>query len=305
MNKNTRRWIFAACALPLAGPAAADFTGPYVGGTFGYATGRAQTDVEPLPNGAAFVNLAPTMITPKPNGPLWARTAATTWQRGRLVYGAELDYMGRRSQGHGQHHHHPEQRHPLSRRGPGVFARKNREPRLAARSPGLHPGAELARLRQRWAWQPAGSRPTARPTSDRPAPPSTWHRRSARRAASYSAAAPKWAATPRTICASSTSTTTWATCHYRQSAVSAAALPGELRVDGQDQRAAAGGSTTGSDAAPGCRQSRPFDALFAARRAVLFLRYPTRLRKGPSMRFASRRGFVLSLLTLPLRRVPA
>src|SRR5437763_8728097 len=44
------------------------WTGFYLGGNAGYGWGHADTDFDPLPDAATFVNLAPTTLDPDPSG---------------------------------------------------------------------------------------------------------------------------------------------------------------------------------------------------------------------------------------------
>jgi outer membrane immunogenic protein len=114
MNNHLSKAFVAAAALALAGqtnaadlPAAApaykapapvaaahNWTGFYVGGNVGYGWGNGDTDFNPLPSAAGFVNLAPTKLSPHPKGVLGGAQIGYNWQTGPWVWGIEADIQG-------------------------------------------------------------------------------------------------------------------------------------------------------------------------------------------------------------------
>ena len=72
-------------------PAVHNWSGFYVGGHLGYGWGKADTSFNPGPSPAVFVNLAPTVLDPDPNGAIAGGQIGFNWQAGQWVYGIEAD----------------------------------------------------------------------------------------------------------------------------------------------------------------------------------------------------------------------
>jgi outer membrane immunogenic protein len=87
VKKNTRPNETAA---PAAG-SGYNWSGFYVGGHAGYGWAKADTDVNPLPSAATFINLAPTTIELRPKGFNGGVQAGYNWQFGNMVVGGETD----------------------------------------------------------------------------------------------------------------------------------------------------------------------------------------------------------------------
>jgi len=71
------------------------WTGFYVGGSIGYASGNAKTSVNPLPSAAQFVNLAPTTLPSNPSGMVGGGHAGYNLQGGEdnhYLIGGEFDF---------------------------------------------------------------------------------------------------------------------------------------------------------------------------------------------------------------------
>jgi outer membrane immunogenic protein len=77
---------------PHSGSSSFRWTGFYVGGHIGYGMGSANMTVAPLPSAATFVNLAPTQLHPDPSGMIEGFQGGFNWQRGPVVFGAEVDH---------------------------------------------------------------------------------------------------------------------------------------------------------------------------------------------------------------------
>ena len=110
MNKNSRLFgylVLGTLVLMIAGsiscPAYAvqqndstnsafSWEGVYIGPHIGYGWGDADTRVSPLPDAATFVNLAPTTLSPNPDGLLGGGQLGVNWQRQPLVFGVEKDF---------------------------------------------------------------------------------------------------------------------------------------------------------------------------------------------------------------------
>jgi outer membrane immunogenic protein len=77
-----------------AAPAAGgyDWTGAYIGAHAGYGWGKADTDFNPLPSAATFINLAPTTLQLRPRGFNGGVQGGYNWQFGHLVVGGETDF---------------------------------------------------------------------------------------------------------------------------------------------------------------------------------------------------------------------
>jgi outer membrane immunogenic protein len=92
--------IASAADLPVKAapaPAAAlpySWTSFYVGANLGYGWGRGDTDVEPLPSAATFVNLAPNPRATDAKGILGGVQVGYNYQMGIIVLGAEADFQG-------------------------------------------------------------------------------------------------------------------------------------------------------------------------------------------------------------------
>ncbi|HST29984.1 MAG TPA: outer membrane beta-barrel protein [Chthoniobacterales bacterium] len=71
------------------------WTGFYVGANFGYGWGNADTDFDPLPDAATFVDLEPTSLNPDPDGFIGGGQIGFNWQWNKwLVLGIESDFQG-------------------------------------------------------------------------------------------------------------------------------------------------------------------------------------------------------------------
>lgn len=68
-----------------------NWTGFYIGANVGYGWGNADTFFNPLPNAVAFANLAPTTLSPDPQGAFAGGQAGYNWQAGKFVLGVETD----------------------------------------------------------------------------------------------------------------------------------------------------------------------------------------------------------------------
>jgi len=77
--------------VPAPASSAYDWKGFYFGVSVGYAWGNADTRIEPLPTAAIFVNLKPQTLSPDPTGMLGGAQFGYNWQRGHIVFGAEVD----------------------------------------------------------------------------------------------------------------------------------------------------------------------------------------------------------------------
>ncbi len=72
-----------------------NWTGFYIGVHLGYGwSNNSDTDVTPLPTAAQFVNLAPTTLSPDPNGIIGGAQMGYNWQSGHFVVGIETDFSG-------------------------------------------------------------------------------------------------------------------------------------------------------------------------------------------------------------------
>ncbi len=69
------------------------WTGFYIGGNVGYGWGNGDTSFTPLPTAAAFVNLAPTTLSPNPKGVFGGLQAGYNLQMGEWVWGLETDFQ--------------------------------------------------------------------------------------------------------------------------------------------------------------------------------------------------------------------
>src|SRR5262245_35321904 len=78
---------------PIA-PPPFSWTGWYVGANVGFGWGHADTTFTPLPSAAGFVNLAPTTLSPDPNGVIGGGQIGYNWQLNRWVFGLEADFQG-------------------------------------------------------------------------------------------------------------------------------------------------------------------------------------------------------------------
>jgi outer membrane immunogenic protein len=70
------------------------FKGFYVGANLGGTWGNGDTDFNPLPSAATFVNLAPQTLHPDPSGFIVGGQLGYNWQHNRLVFGLEGDLGG-------------------------------------------------------------------------------------------------------------------------------------------------------------------------------------------------------------------
>jgi outer membrane immunogenic protein len=79
--------------VPPTPPASSSYnwTGWYVGGHGGYASGNANTRFAPLPDAATFVNLAPQTLKPDPSGAFGGGQFGYNRQWGSFVLGVEAD----------------------------------------------------------------------------------------------------------------------------------------------------------------------------------------------------------------------
>src|SRR5271167_4269260 len=96
--------IASAADMPLKAPPAApppvySWTGFYVGGNAGVGWNRGNTDVNPLPNAATFVNLLQQTLNTNPRGAFAGGQIGANWQIGSVVVGAEFDWQGANVQG--------------------------------------------------------------------------------------------------------------------------------------------------------------------------------------------------------------
>jgi outer membrane immunogenic protein len=82
-----------------AGPASYDWTGWYVGAHVGYGFGSGKTDFTPLPSAATFFDLAPTSLSPNPEGVIGGGQFGINIQRGCFVLGMETDISGSAMEG--------------------------------------------------------------------------------------------------------------------------------------------------------------------------------------------------------------
>lgn len=80
-------------APPISPPPVFSWTGFYAGGNVGYGWGDADTSFTPLPSAAAFVNLAPTTLSPDPGGIIGGLQIGYNWQINQFVLGAEADFQ--------------------------------------------------------------------------------------------------------------------------------------------------------------------------------------------------------------------
>ena len=97
--------LLAAAAVPAAiptAPAAAPapasngyhWTGIYVGAHIGGVWGNADTNIDPLPDAATFINLQPSRLHPDPSGIIGGGQIGANWQHNIFVLGAEFDISG-------------------------------------------------------------------------------------------------------------------------------------------------------------------------------------------------------------------
>jgi len=83
-------------ASPAPAPASNGYhwTGIYVGAHIGGAWGNADTNVDPLPDAATFINLQPSRLHPDPSGIIGGGQIGANWQHNIFVLGAEFDISG-------------------------------------------------------------------------------------------------------------------------------------------------------------------------------------------------------------------
>ena len=85
-------------AAPAASPAPASngyhWTGVYVGAHIGAGWGNADTNVDPRPDAATFINLQPSKLHPDPSGIIGGGQIGANWQHSIFVLGAEFDISG-------------------------------------------------------------------------------------------------------------------------------------------------------------------------------------------------------------------
>ncbi|MFZ2445489.1 MAG: outer membrane protein [Syntrophobacteraceae bacterium] len=86
--------LFGQTCPAADGEAAFNWTGPYVGAHVGYGWGNADTSFTPRPTAADFGALAPTTLSPKPNGVVGGIQAGYNYQMGCFVVGIEADFSG-------------------------------------------------------------------------------------------------------------------------------------------------------------------------------------------------------------------
>lgn len=84
---------------PLPSATSSNWTGGYIGGHFGWGTGRADTTFTPLPTAAQFVDMAPTTLRPDPSGLSGGAQGGYNWQTGHFVVGGEADFSWSRMSG--------------------------------------------------------------------------------------------------------------------------------------------------------------------------------------------------------------
>lgn len=90
----------SATDSPAPAPATSyTWTGAYVGGHFGWGSGRANTSFTPLPNATTFIDLRPTTLRPDPSGFSGGAQGGYNWQTGHFVVGAEADISWSRISG--------------------------------------------------------------------------------------------------------------------------------------------------------------------------------------------------------------
>jgi outer membrane immunogenic protein len=88
-----------AADMPVKAPVKApppvfDWTGFYIGGNVGYGWGHDDTDINPGPTPAVFVNLLPQNLATRPQGGFAGGQAGYNWQTGSVVIGAQVDFQG-------------------------------------------------------------------------------------------------------------------------------------------------------------------------------------------------------------------
>lgn len=84
--------IFAQTAVAADTAPSVNWTGPYVGLHLGYGWGNGDTNIS-SPQ-ADFANLAPTTLSPNPNGVVGGLQAGYNYQLGCFVFGLEADFSG-------------------------------------------------------------------------------------------------------------------------------------------------------------------------------------------------------------------
>src|SRR5438094_480180 len=90
-------------AVAPAPPPECDFnwTGFYIGANAGYGWGNADTDFDPLPDAATFIDLEPNSLSPDPEGFIGGGQIGYNWQWNKwFVLGIETDFQGSDMEGH-------------------------------------------------------------------------------------------------------------------------------------------------------------------------------------------------------------